>query len=71
MVVVKKKEFDLGERQDEAKERLAYLSEYLDKNNFKLSTMIAREDNSKLLKITICEGLQKYLQMLIATKKDG
>jgi hypothetical protein len=71
VITTKKKEFDLEERQEEAKTRLAYLSEYLEKNNFKLGTTMSREDSSKLLKITICEGLQKYLQMLIATKKDG
>jgi hypothetical protein len=71
VTLTKKKEFDLGDRQEEAKQRLAYLSDYLEKNNFKINTTMSREDNTKMLKITICEGLQKYLQMLIATKKDG
>jgi hypothetical protein len=71
MVTKKQETFNLADRQEEAKERLAFLSEYLEKQNFKLNTVMSREDDSKTLKISICDGLQKYLQMLIATKKDG
>lgn len=70
-MATKKKEYDLAERQEEAKTRLEFLSEYLEKNNFKVHTTMSREDDAKTLKISICDALQKYLQMLIATKSDG